>query len=58
MESFLVCIQCRTQSPQVLWSAVGLQERLWGTCTGILLPQDFCGKTMEAVMELKQSRQS
>ena len=34
-----------TQSPQALWSGVGRQERLWGT--GILLPQDFCGKAME-----------
>ena len=32
------------------------QERLWGT--GILLPQDFWGKTMEAVTELIQSSQS
>ena len=39
--------QSRTQSPQALWPVVGLQERLWGT--GILLPQDFCGKTMEVI---------
>ena len=35
------------QSPQALSPAVGRQERLWGT--RILLPQDFCGKTKEAV---------
>ena len=40
-------MQCRTQSPLAFWSAGGRQERLWGT--GIQLPQDFCGKTMEAV---------
>ena len=34
--------QSRTQSPQALWATVSRQERLWGT--GILLPQDFCGK--------------
>ena len=45
-----------TQSPQAFWSADGRQERLWGT--GILLPQDFFGKTMEAVTELIQSSQS
>ena len=45
-----------TQSPQAVWPAVGRQERLWGT--GILLPQDYCGKTMEAVTELIQSSQS
>ena len=49
-------IQSRTQRPQALWPAVGRQERLWGT--GILLPQDFCGKTMEAATELIQSIQS
>ena len=48
--------QSRTQSPQALWPAVGRQEKFWGT--GILLPQDFCGKTMETVTELKQSSQS
>ena len=41
--------QSRTQSPQALWPEVGRQERLWGT--GILLLQDFCSKTMEAVTE-------
>ena len=41
--------QSRTQSPQALWPAVSLQERLWGH--RILLPQDFCGKTMETVTE-------
>ena len=30
--------QSYTQSPLSFWSAVGRQERLWGT--GILLPQD------------------
>ena len=40
----------RTQSPQAFWSAGGRQERLWGT--GILFPQDFCGKTMQAVRQL------
>ena len=39
--------QSRTQSPLAFWSADGRQQRLWGT--GILLPQDFCGKTMEVV---------
>ena len=39
--------QSHTQSPQALWPAVGCQERLWGT--GILLLQDFCGKTMQAI---------
>ena len=38
-----------TQSPQALWPAVNRQERLWGT--GILLLQDFRGKTMQAVTE-------
>ena len=42
-------IQYHSQSPQALWPAVGRQERLWGA--GILLPQDFCGKTMQAVTE-------
>ena len=41
--------QSRTQSPQALWPAVSRQERLWGH--RILLPQDFCGKTMETVTE-------
>ena len=45
---FLVWIQSRTQSPQALLPVVGRQERLWGT--GILVPQGFCGKTMQAVM--------
>ena len=49
-------LRSRTQSPQALWPAVGRQERLWGT--GILLPQDLCGKIMEAVTELIQSSQS
>ena len=44
---FHVRFQSRTQSPQPLWPAVGREERLWGI--GILLPQDFCGKTIEAV---------
>ena len=35
--------QSCTQSPLTFWSADVHQERLWGT--GILLPQDFCGKT-------------
>ena len=35
-----------TQSPLVFWSAGGHQVE-WGT--GILLPQDFCGKTIKAV---------
>ena len=48
-------MQSCTQSPQALWPAGGRQERLWGT--GILLPQDFCGKTMEAVTDLAQSSQ-
>ena len=48
--------QSRNQSPQALWPAVGRQERLRGT--GILLPQDFCGNTMEALTELFQSSQS
>ena len=39
----------RTQSPQALWPAISRQERLWGH--RILLPQDFCGKTMETVTE-------
>ena len=38
--------QSRIQSPQALWAVVSRQERLWGT--GILLPQDFCVKTMQA----------
>ena len=42
--------QSRTQSPLAFWSAGGRQERLWGS--GILLPQEFCGKTMQAVTEL------
>ena len=56
MTGFLLFFQSCTQSPQALWPAVVRQERLWGT--GILLPQDFCGKTMEAIMELKWSSQS
>ena len=52
----LIPAQSRIQSPQALWPAVGRQERLWGT--GILLPQDFCGKTMEVSTELIQSSQS
>ena len=36
-----------TQSPRALWLALDRQERLWGT--GILLPHDFRGKTMQAV---------
>ena len=39
--------QSRTQSPQALWPAVCRQGRLWGT--GILLPQNFCGKTIQTV---------
>ena len=38
-----------SESPQALWPADGRQERLWGT--GILLPQDFCSKTMETITE-------
>ena len=45
-------LQSRTQSPQALWPAVGRQERLGGT--GILLPQDFFDKTMQAVTEQKK----
>ena len=56
MDRALTLPQSRTKSPLALWPAVGPQERLWGT--GILLPHDFCGKTMEAVMELIQSSQS
>ena len=41
--------QSRTQSPNALWPAVGREKKLWGT--GILLPQDFCGKTKQAVTE-------
>ena len=41
--------QCRTQSPLAVCPVVGRRERLWGT--GILLPQSFCGKTMQAVTE-------
>ena len=37
------------QSNLALCLAVGRQERHRGT--GILLPQDFCGKTMQAVYE-------
>ena len=40
--------QFRTHSPQALWSALGHQARDWGTSTS--LTQDFCGKTMKAVM--------
>ena len=54
LEFYSLTAQSCTQSPQALWPAVGRQERLWGT--GILLPQNFCSKTMEAVMELIQSR--
>ena len=39
--------QSRTQSPQAFWSAGGCLERLWGI--GILFPQDFCSKTVNAV---------
>ena len=49
-------VQSRTQSPQAFWSAGGCQERLWGS--GILLPQDFCGKTMQVVIKLLRNRQS
>ena len=38
-----------TQSPKALWPAVSRQERLWGT--GILLLQDFRGRTMQVVTE-------
>ena len=41
-------IQSCTQSSLAFWSAGGCQERLWGT--GILLLQDFCSKTMQAVV--------
>ena len=44
----IAVIQSRTQSPLGFWSAGGRLERLWGT--GILLPRDFCGKTMQAIM--------
>ena len=44
---FFQFTQSRTQSPQALWPAVGRQKRLWRT--GILLPQDLCHKTMQAV---------
>ena len=45
--------QSRTQSPQALWPAVSRQERLWGhrILSPLLLPQDFCGKTVETVTE-------
>ena len=43
----LIRSQSRIQNPQVLWPAVSRKQRLWGT--GILLPQDFCGKTMQAL---------
>ena len=39
--------QSQTQSPQALWPVVGCQERLWDT--GILVLQDFCSKTMQAI---------
>ena len=39
--------QSRTQSPQALWPAVCRQKRLWGT--GISIPQEFCGETMQDV---------
>ena len=42
-------MQTRTHNPQALWPAVCHQERLLGT--RILLPQDFCSKTMQAVTE-------
>ena len=42
-----VKFQISTQNPQALWPAVDRQESLW--FTGILLPRDFRGKTMEAV---------
>ena len=44
-------MQSRTQSPQALWPAVSRQERNWGTeiLPGVLLPQDFCGKRLQAV---------
>lgn len=41
---FQFCIQ----TPQAFLSAGGHQEKLLGT--GILLPQEFCGKTMQAIM--------
>ena len=41
--------QSRTKRRQAFWPAGGRQERLAGT--GNLLPQDFCGKTMQAVTE-------
>ena len=44
---FVEARQSRNQTPQALLPAVGRQERLWGT--GILLPQDFCGKTVQAI---------
>ena len=42
-------MQSCIQSNLALCLAVGRQGRLKGT--GILLPQDFCGKTMQAVYE-------
>ena len=43
--------QSRTQSPQALWSATGdlPGETLAAWRTGILLAQDFCGKTIQGV---------
>ena len=41
-------VQSRTQSSQAFWSADKHWERLWGT--GILLPQEFCVKRIQAVM--------
>ena len=41
--------QSRTQTPQALWPVVSHLERLWEH--QILLPQDFCSKTIETITE-------
>ena len=46
----------RVSGPQAFRSTGGRQERLWGT--GILLPQDFCSKTMEASTKPSRDSQS
>ena len=50
--------QSRTQSPHALWPAVCRRGRFWGT--GILLPQDFCGKikTMQSRYGDSQSKKN
>ena len=46
--SFILALNLVNQSPQVILQAVGQQGRDWRA--GILLPQDFCGKTVQAVL--------